>query len=914
MRRRHFSSARLLAYALSVAMLVAAAPPCAQAEEQDVNTSDATVQSDNSGESSNSDTQDNQDAASAGEDAGNASSMSSDAQIAGRTVENIDKGWSFSKNDSSMAGWTFPTGASDGNIDLPHSWDYAHPTMSYIPQYNQKTVTYSKQLDVAKYQGQNLFIKFYGSNKNTTVKVDGQEVGTHVGGYSAFTFDLTKYVQGKNSVALTVDVTNVDTVSIPINVDYTQFSGIYRDVELIALPNQYISTENKGSSGVFVDYKLNGNTASVNTRVDVTNKAAESANLVLKTSISDNTGNVVSETSSNIQVNAGAEVSEQKLDQQITNVHRWNGRSDPYLYTMNVSLQDAVGHVLDAESTKIGFRTFEVSNGKAYLNGKQIEIHGVGYHQDREGVGNAVSRDQMAQDIDTMLDMGVNAVRTSHYPHDPAFYEMADEKGLLVYCEIPYYLIYSKADSYKNSITNQLTEMIRQGYNYPSIVMWGVQNEVRYSEQFASYGPDFKVTEDELVAFNSALVDLAHQEDPNRLIVQANIDGADAVNTSAKWSSKIDLTGMNLYVGFKSAVKNADADGHKKLVESLATKMNNYQQVLGADSMMLSEYGAGANIDQHTEVDSSFSWNGAEDANGDKHYEEYQSYLLEAYWDYIQHSTNVAASFVWNMFDFSSYRNAGGKERLNTKGLLCYDHVTKKDAYYFFKANWNKSDKFIYLTSKRFTQRNKPTQQIKAYSNCNNAELFLNGKSMGAGKKQQGGVFVWDNVKLGTRNGNSIKVVAHDGSNSYEDSVDGVRANNVISMNRLYNPYTGEHFYTADTKEKDNLTRIGWRYEGVGWVAPVSGDPVYRLYNGHVRGGDHHYTTNVSERDDLVKVGWTYEGVGWYSGGPARVYRQYNPYAVTGTHNYTSDRSENDHLVGLGWRSEGVGWYAASAK
>lgn len=231
---------------------------------------------------------------------------------------------------------------------------------------------------------------------------------------------------------------------------------------------------------------------------------------------------------------------------------------------------------------------------------------------------------------------------------------------------------------------------------------------------------------------------------------------------------------MNLYVGFKSPVRSADAAGHKKLVESLTNKMNNYQRVLGADSMMLSEYGAGANIDQHTEVDGSFSWNGASDANGDKHYEEYQSYLLEAYWDYIQHSTNVAASFVWNMFDFSSYRNAGGKERLNTKGLLCYDHVTKKDAYYFFKANWNKSDKFVYLTSKRFTQRNKPTQRIKAYSNCDNAELFLNGKSLGVGTKQQDGVFVWDNVKLAGQVENSIKVVAHDGSKTYEDAVDGV--------------------------------------------------------------------------------------------------------------------------------------------
>lgn len=151
------------------------------------------------------------------------------------------------------------------------------------------------------------------------------------------------------------------------------------------------------------------------------------------------------------------------------------------------------------------------------------------------------------------------------------------------------------------------------------------------------------------------------------------------------------------------------------------------------------------------------------------------------------------------MFDFSSYRNAGGKERLNTKGLLCYDHVTKKDAYYFFKANWNKDDKFVYLTSKRFTQRNKPTQQIKAYSNCDNAELFLNGKSLGAGTKQQDGVFVWNNVKLAAQTANSIKVVAHNGSKSYEDSVDGVWTKDVTpstagkrTMYRLYNPNTGE--------------------------------------------------------------------------------------------------------------------------
>lgn len=137
---------------------------------------------------------------------------------------------------------------------------------------------------------------------------------------------------------------------------------------------------------------------------------------------------------------------------------------------------------------------------------------------------------------------------------------------------------------------------------------------------------------------------------------------------------------------------------------------------------------------------------------------------------------------------------------------------------------------------------------------------------------------------------------------------------NSVTMYRLYNRYTGEHFYTSDVSERDHLVSVGWSYEGVGWVAPVSGDPVYRLYNGHVRGGDHHYTTSASERDSLVRAGWSYEGVGWRSGGSVPVYRQYNPYARTGTHNYTADGSENDRLVSVGWRAEGVGWYAVSAK
>ena len=133
-------------------------------------------------------------------------------------------------------------------------------------------------------------------------------------------------------------------------------------------------------------------------------------------------------------------------------------------------------------------------------------------------------------------------------------------------------------------------------------------------------------------------------------------------------------------------------------------------------------------------------------------------------------------------------------------------------------------------------------------------------------------------------------------------------------MYRLYNRWTGEHFYTASATERDSLTSVGWTYEGVGWVAPTSGQKVYRLYNPYVKGGDHHYTMDVEEYNTLATLGWEQEGVGWRSGGTVKVYRQYNPFAETGTHNYTTDENENDALVELGWEAEGVGWYAVSKK
>lgn len=699
-----------------------------------------------------------------------------EGDVKARQIINIDKGWEFTTNDTTTDGWGLPEGTASGMVDLPHCWEYVHPSKSQIPQFNQKTVTYTKTVDISGIKNKNMFLKFYGSARNTEVLIDGEKVGTHIGGYSAFVFDISDYVKEKNQITITANVTNMDTTSIPINVDYTQWGGIYRDVELISTDDQYIATEDYGNDGIYVDYSVQGNDASVKLRTEISNKAGEAKNLKLITEIQDKDGNRVSADERTVSVEAAATAESFETDYHISSVHLWNGTEDPYLYTMKVEVYDESGeNLLDTVSKKFGVRTYEIKDGKFYLNGNEYEIHGVGLHQDREGYGNAVPDELKKQDMDLMQEMGVNAIRTAHYPHDQYIYDRADERGIIVYAEIPYYLLLSNAESYQESIREQLKEMIRQGYNHPSIMMWGILNEVFQSDSFARFGDDFKVDEDTLVAFNSALAQLAQSEDSTRYIVQAEIDGTASNQTASKWSrdGKIDYTGLNLYVGFKSNVSSGGEKGRNTITNTVNKKIDNYKDIYQTDSLMITEYGAGANVNQHTTIDENFSWKDS-DASGDVHYEEYQSYILETYYKLIQDRGDIPLSFVWNMFDFSCYRNEGGIPRTNTKGLVCYDHQTKKDAFYFYKANWNQNDKFVYLTSRRYTERSKKKEQIKVYSNCERVELYVNNRSVGYGEKQQSGVFVWDDVTLDTENENTLRAVGTANRQRYTDEISGI--------------------------------------------------------------------------------------------------------------------------------------------
>lgn len=329
---------------------------------------------------------------------------------------------------------------------------------------------------------------------------------------------------------------------------------------MISTDDQYISLEDYGNKGIYIDSNVNGTTADVNVKNEISNKSNDDKELKIVTDIYDADGNKVTGTEQKVTAKANKNVQPYSTKCQIDNVHLWNGTKDPYLYTANVTVYNENDEVLDTVSDNFGVRTYEIKNGKFYLNGQEYEIHGVGMHQDREGYGNAVPDDLKVQDMNLMQEMGVNAIRTSHYPHSQSTYNLADERGMLVYCEIPYYLLLSNAESYKTSIKEELKEMIRQGYNHPSIMMWGIENEVYQPASAAAFGKDFQINENTLVSFNSSVAKLAQKEDTTRYIVQAQIDSSNANKVCAKWSKNgnVDYTGVNLYVGFKSSVSSAD--------------------------------------------------------------------------------------------------------------------------------------------------------------------------------------------------------------------------------------------------------------------------------------------------------------------------------------------------------------------
>ena len=615
-------------------------------------------------------------------------------------------------------------------VDLPHTWN-AQDALSGKIDYKRGIGNYEKNLFIRpEWKGKRLFIRFEGVNNIADVFITRRHIGEHRGGYGAFIFEITGKVEYGKENSILVRVNNGEQLDImPLVGDFNFYGGIYRDVHLLITDETCISPLDYASPGVrLIQDSVSHRYAKVRAIVDLSNGSSGNQEVELNVRLLDGQ-RVVKEGTKNVNL-SGNEVMQQELTFEIDQPHLWNGRQDPFLYQAEVTLFRN-GQMVDRVTQPLGPRFYRIDSDKGFfLNGKHLPLKGVCRHQDRSEVGNALRPQHHEEDAALMLEMGVNAVRLAHYPQATYFYDLMDKNGIIVWAEIPFvgpggYNDKGFVDlpAFRANGKEQLKELIRQHYNHPSICVWGLFNEL------TELG-------DNPVEYIKELNVLAHQEDTTRPTTSAS-------NQMGDLNFITDAIAWNRYDGWYGGTP---AD----LGKWLDRMHKDHPEICIA----ISEYGAGASIyhqqDSLVKTVPTSWW----------HPENWQTYYHIENWKTISSRPYVWGSFVWNMFDFgAAHRTEGDRPGINDKGLVTFDRKVRKDAFYFYKANWNREKPMLYLTGKRNTVRTQRLQTITAFTNLSGAELFVNGKSYGKAIPDSYAILEWKNVELEPGE-NEIKVVS----------------------------------------------------------------------------------------------------------------------------------------------------------
>ena len=638
----------------------------------------------------------------------------------GRETIPFNKDWQF------YFAYNFEQGIKKETVTLPHTWN-AMEVLKGVPDYNRTSAVYENKFQVLPaWAAKRMFLYFEGANSVATVFVNNKSVGTHKGGYTAFAIEITNIVKpGENTV--TVQVSNAYRLDVlPLHGDFNIYGGIHRPVSLILTDKNCISLLDYGSPGVYLKQKQVSK-ASAEIEVFTRLSLSDDQELQLKTTLLDRDKKVVSSLSSSI-----GKVNRQEFSQSVKllNPHLWNGKADPYLYEVRVELLQN-GKVIDQVSQPLGLRYFRVDPDKGFfLNGKYLDLYGTGRHEDVSGKGSALTDEDHDHDMALMKEMGATAARLTHYPHSKHFYELCDKNGIVLWSEIPFVgpggytgTGYVKDAELESNIRQMLKELIRQNYNHPSVCFWGLFNEL-------------KLNWDDPQPFISELNTLAKQEDPGRLTTLASNLGKN------QFTDLTDLMGWNQYFGWYG--------GDFEQVGAWAEETH---AAVPAKPISISEYGAGGSPFKHTE--------GLirPEAKGNFHPEEWQTAFHEKHWEELKKRPFLWGKFIWVLADFgSAIRTEGDANGINDKGLVTYDRKIKKDAFYFYKANWN-PEPMLYIASRRNVSRSKALTSVKVFSNITRAELWVNGKRIGKKVKNGLNTMLWENVELSKGN-NDIMVKA----------------------------------------------------------------------------------------------------------------------------------------------------------
>ena len=670
-------------------------------------------------------------------------------------------GLSFTRQDQMLAdGWKFikedagPTAATDGwqSVTIPHTWNTKSADAGdhkgdpqFKSGYYRGACWYAKTLDIpADWKGKRVFIRFEAASLVARTYINGQLLGEHRGGFTAFCYELTPYLHFGAANELRVQVDNSHQEDIPpLSGDFNVDGGIYRPVHLIVTDQRCISPLNMASPGVYLTTKsLTGSAAQIEVKTLVSNCLPGPTfglafeNLRVKTDIADANGNIVATSTQPVAVRYGT-TQEVLSTLTLPAPHLWNGRKDPYLYTATVSLLLA-NDTTDSVQQPLGLRTVAITEEQGFLlNGRPYPIHGVNRHQDWGDQGWAATPANYDEDAQLMLDMGVTAIRLTHYPQSDYLHNLCDHNGILLWNEVSLVNYISDTPAFAANAEQQLRELILQRYNHPSVAFWGLFNELDNQK-----GP---VPDGLLQQLKSAVKEL----DSSRIIVAAS----DHYNKS--YNLIPDHVAFNQYPGWYGKFGTLES-GIQKAAKEVGKRIG------------MSEYGAGANIRQHEEGPLT-----QPKPKGPFHPEEWQTYVHETDWAYMKDNPLLWGTFIWVMFDFTvAGRNEGGQPHLNDKGLVTQDRKTKKDSYYFYQANW--TDKpMVHIASSRMTPRRLAATGVEVFSNCDKVELTLNGRPLGAVAADNVRVFRWPNVTLQPGR-NEVKAVAVSSQGPIADSCEWV--------------------------------------------------------------------------------------------------------------------------------------------
>ena len=681
-----------------------------------------------------------------------------------REVTPFNNGWEFKKGP-------FPTDAMQTaarwnadweQVNVPHTWnadDMQKKTNSFYAgvAYYRKHYVFPESLE-----GKRLFLRFEGVGACAEVYVNGYLVGTHKGAYSAFVCEIGSQVRLGEENEIVVKSDNVARPDvIPVNhALFGVYGGIYRPVWLIVTEPCNIVVNDCASPGVYITQKnVSKQSADVSVRVKLDNATLAPAALELENAIYTREGKLVKVHRQFFELTPQG-VQNYVSDFKISHPHLWQGREDPYLYKV-VSRLKQDGQVIDEVIQPLGLRKYEAVAGKGFfLNGKKYPMYGVTRHQDWWGMGSALTNREHDFDLEQIMEVGATTVRFAHYQQSDYIYSRCDTLGLIIWAEIPF--VNRVTGQEWDNVHQQMRELIRQSFNHPSIYVWGIHNEVYHPHGYTA-------------ALTQSVHDLCKLEDPDRYTVAVNGYG----HAEHPVNGNTDIQGMNRYFGW-----------YEKKIQDIKPWIEKMEKEYPWQRLMLTEYGADANIEHQTELlGDALNW------GSDFYPETFQTKTHEYQWGVISQHPYILASYLWNMFDFAVPQwKRGGVDARNMKGLITFDRKIRKDAFYWYKANWSK-EPVLYLTQRRNTERERRETSVTVYSNLGTPRVFLNGRELDGVRKGYTDVhYIFDQVTLAEGRNVLRAVIVSDGK-EYTDEI-------------VWN-YNGEHVRQADAYEHKK-EHAGW--------------------------------------------------------------------------------------------------------